>query len=119
MYAFSFFFHLSIILCCNSHLLVAAISAVHLKWAGPASLWVEGRTKANVVSGCGADERRMGEAWQHVEGGGQHRRVSGYPQRALNRHLLVDLLPPRDLVIQPLCYQVLRTQRNMNDLHEI
>lgn len=58
----------------------------------------------------------MGEAWQHVEGGGQHRGVSGYPQWAFNRQLLVDLLPSGDLVIQPLCHQVLRAKRDMNDL---
>lgn len=56
----------------------------------------------------------MGEAGQHVEGGGQHRGVSGYPQQALNRHLLVDLLPCRDLVIQPLCHQVLRAKNIQN-----
>lgn len=41
----------------TSHLLVAAISAIHLEWAGLASLWVEGGAEADVVSGCGADKR--------------------------------------------------------------
>lgn len=41
----------------TSHLLVAAISAIHLEWTGLASLWVEGGAEADVVSGCGADKR--------------------------------------------------------------
>lgn len=38
------------------YLFVAAISPVHLERTGPASLWVERGTEADVVSGCGADE---------------------------------------------------------------
>lgn len=55
----------------------------------------------------------MGEAWQHVEGGGQYCGVSGYPQRTLNRKLLVDLLPPRDLLVQPLRHQVLNHRQSL------
>lgn len=43
------------------------------------SLRVERGAEADVVSGRRADERRVGEARQHVEGRGQHRGVSGYP----------------------------------------
>ena len=42
---------------CITYLFVAAISAIHLEWAGPASLWVKGGAEADVVSGCGANER--------------------------------------------------------------
>lgn len=40
-----------------SHLLVAAIGAVRLEWAGPASLRVEGGIEADEVPGRCADER--------------------------------------------------------------
>lgn len=53
----------------------------------------------------------MGQAGQHVEGGGQHRGVRGDPQGTFYGHFLVDLVPSRDLVIQPLCHQVLRAKR--------
>lgn len=75
--------------------------------SGPAPLWVEGRAEADVVFGCGADEGRVGQARQHVEGGGQHRGVGGDAQRPLNRHLLLGPLATGDLVVQPLCHQVL------------
>lgn len=101
-------FQLSMPSCHITYLFEAAIGAIGLKRTRPASLGVEGGAEADVVSGCGADERRVGEAWQHVEGGGQHCGVGGYPQRTLCRHLLVDLLPSRDLVTQPLRHKVLR-----------
>lgn len=50
----------------------------------------------------------MGQAGQHVEGGGQHRGVRGDPEWALDGHFLVDLVPSGDLVIEPLCHQILR-----------
>lgn len=57
----------------------------------------------------------MGQAGQHVEGGGQHRRVCGDPQWTFDGHFLVDLVPSRDLVIQPLCHQVLRAKSTTMD----
>lgn len=97
------------------HLLEAAISAVHLKWARTASLRVKRRAKADVVSGRGADERGVGEAWQHVESGGQYCGVCGDPQRPLNGHLLLDLVSCGDLIMEPLCHQVLRANSSTSD----
>lgn len=82
-----------------SDLLVAAIGAVWVEWAGSASLGVVGGIEADKVTrGC-ADERWVCEAGQHVEGGGQHRRVSGYPQWPFDWSFLLDLFPRRDLIV--------------------
>lgn len=97
-------------------LFVAAISTIHLEWTGSASLRIERRPEADVVSGCGTDKRGVGEARKHVEGGGQHCGVSGYPQWTFNRHLLEDLITSRDFVIQPLCHQVLGIKNSLRTI---
>ena len=75
------------------------------------ALRVEGRAKADVVFGCGADVGGVGQAWQHVEGGGQHSGVSGDAQWPIHRNFLLDLLPTRTFVVQPLSYQVLEIKK--------
>lgn len=94
----------------KSYLLAAAISAIHLEWARAPSLRVERGAEADVVSWHGAYERGVGQTGEHVEGSGQHRGVCGDPQRTLNWNFLMDLVPAGDLVIQPLCHQVLKAK---------
>lgn len=43
--------------CCITCLFEAAVSAVHLEGAWPAPLRIKGGSEADIVSGCGADER--------------------------------------------------------------
>lgn len=70
-----------------------------MEWTGPASLGVVGGIEADKVTGGCADERRVCETGQHVEGGGQHRRVSGNPQWPFDWSFLLDLFPGWDLIV--------------------
>lgn len=87
----------------EAHLLEGPVGAVHVD--GPAAaLGGKGRAEADVVFGRGADEGRVRQAGQHVEGGGQHRGVGGDAQGPV--HGTLGLL--QHLVVQPLRHQVLR-----------
>lgn len=63
-----------LILASSSHLLVAAVGAVHLEGAGsvPYAVTTEGDKMFRRL----VDSRRVGETRQAVEDGGQRRRIS-------------------------------------------
>lgn len=58
----------------SSHLLVAAVGAVHLECAG--SVLYAGTTEGDKMFGRRVDSRRVGETRKAVEDGGQRRRIS-------------------------------------------